>query len=36
MTEHLLINFLPNAIYKPKLCIRTALEAARVKWLSAG
>lgn len=30
MTEHLSINFLPNAIYKPELCIRTTLEAARV------
>lgn len=29
MTEHLSINFLPNAIYKPELCIRTTLEAAR-------
>ena len=28
MTEHLSINFLPNAIYKPELCIRTTLEAA--------
>ncbi len=27
--EHLSINFLPNAIYKPELCIRTTLEAAR-------
>jgi len=24
------INFLPNAIYKPKVCIRTPLEAPRV------
>ena len=24
------INFLPNAIYKPEICIRTTLEAARV------
>ena len=24
------INFLPNAIYKPEVCIRTTLEAARV------
>jgi EAL domain-containing protein (putative c-di-GMP-specific phosphodiesterase class I) len=24
------VNFLPNAIYKPELCIRTTLEAARV------
>ena len=30
MGEHLSINFLPNAIYKPELCIRTTLEAARV------
>ena len=30
MTECLSINFLPNAIYKPELCIRTTLEAARV------
>lgn len=30
MTELLSINFLPNAIYKPELCIRTTLEAARV------
>jgi len=29
MTEHLSINFLPNAIYKPEVCIRTTLEAAR-------
>ncbi len=29
MTESLSINFLPNAIYKPELCIRTTLEAAR-------
>ncbi len=29
MVEHLSINFLPNAIYKPELCIRTTLEAAR-------
>ena len=28
--ERLSINFLPNAIYKPELCIRTTLEAARV------
>ena len=27
--EHISINFLPNAIYKPELCIRTTLEAAR-------
>jgi len=27
--EHLSINFLPNAIYKPEVCIRTTLEAAR-------
>ncbi len=29
IAEHLSINFLPNAIYKPELCIRTTLEAAR-------
>ena len=29
MAEYLSINFLPNAIYKPELCIRTTLEAAR-------
>src|SRR5574343_761586 len=28
--EHISINFLPNAIYKPELCIRTTLAAARV------
>ncbi len=28
--ERLSINFLPNAVYKPELCIRTTLEAARV------
>lgn len=28
--ECISINFLPNAIYKPELCIRTTLEAARV------
>ncbi|MEK9952235.1 MAG: EAL domain-containing protein [Curvibacter sp.] len=28
--EPISINFLPNAIYKPELCIRTTLEAARV------
>ena len=30
ITEPISINFLPNAIYKPELCIRTTLEAARV------
>lgn len=29
MGEHLSINFLPNAIYKPELCIRTTLAAAK-------
>lgn len=29
IAENLSINFLPNAIYKPELCIRTTLEAAR-------
>ena len=28
--ENISINFLPNAIYKPELCIRTTLNAARV------
>lgn len=30
MRESVSINFLPNAIYKPELCIRTTLQAARV------
>ena len=30
MAVPLSINFLPNAIYRPELCIRTTLEAARV------
>jgi len=30
MTQPVSINFLPNAIYKPEVCIRTTLEAARV------
>lgn len=30
LRERLSINFLPNAIYRPELCIRTTLEAARV------
>jgi EAL domain-containing protein (putative c-di-GMP-specific phosphodiesterase class I) len=29
MQERLSINFLPNAIYKPEMCIRTTLQAAR-------
>ncbi len=29
MATRLSINFLPNAIYKPEVCIRTTLEAAR-------
>jgi len=29
MREHLSINFLPNAVYRPELCIRSTLEAAR-------
>ena len=29
MQSRLSINFLPNAIYKPELCIRTTLEASR-------
>ncbi|HEY0285756.1 MAG TPA: EAL domain-containing protein [Pseudomonas sp.] len=30
MTEYLSINFLPNAVYRPELCIRSTLEAARL------
>ncbi|AWM91930.1 diguanylate phosphodiesterase [Pseudomonas sp. 31-12] len=30
MTQHLSINFLPKAVYRPELCIRSTLEAARV------
>lgn len=30
MTEHLSINFLPKAVYRPDLCIRSTLEAARI------
>ncbi|MBK5374216.1 MULTISPECIES: S6 modification regulatory phosphodiesterase RimA [unclassified Pseudomonas] len=30
MAEYLSINFLPNAVYRPQLCIRSTLEAARV------
>lgn len=30
ITENLSINFLPNAIYRPELCIRSTLEAARL------
>jgi EAL domain-containing protein (putative c-di-GMP-specific phosphodiesterase class I) len=29
LKERLSINFLPNAVYKPEVCIRTTLEAAR-------
>ncbi len=29
MQGHLSINFLPNAVYKPEVCIRTTVEAAR-------
>jgi EAL domain-containing protein (putative c-di-GMP-specific phosphodiesterase class I) len=29
MKQRLSINFLPNAVYKPEVCIRTTLEAAR-------
>jgi EAL domain-containing protein (putative c-di-GMP-specific phosphodiesterase class I) len=29
MSERLSINFLPNAVYRPELCIRSTLEAAR-------
>jgi EAL domain-containing protein (putative c-di-GMP-specific phosphodiesterase class I) len=30
MKERLSINFLPNAVYRPEVCIKTTLEAARV------
>ena len=30
INESVSINFLPNAVYKPEVCIRTTLEAARV------
>lgn len=30
MTQHLSINFLPKAVYRPELCIRSTLEAARI------
>jgi EAL domain-containing protein (putative c-di-GMP-specific phosphodiesterase class I) len=30
MSEFLSINFLPNAVYRPELCIRTTLEAAEL------
>ena len=29
MSEHVSINFLPNAIYRPELCIRTTIAAAQ-------
>ncbi|WGT35917.1 EAL domain-containing protein [Pseudomonas atacamensis] len=29
MTQYLSINFLPNAVYRPEMCIRSTLEAAR-------
>jgi EAL domain-containing protein (putative c-di-GMP-specific phosphodiesterase class I) len=29
MSSHLSINFMPHAIYRPELCIRTTLEASR-------
>lgn len=29
IASHLSINFLPNAVYRPELCIRTTLEAAK-------
>lgn len=29
LSERVSINFLPNAVYKPEVCIRTTLEAAR-------
>lgn len=30
LSEYLSINFLPNAVYRPELCIRTTLEAAKM------
>lgn len=36
MVEHLSINFLPNAIYKPEICIRTTLESARAHHFPIG
>ncbi|WP_421549318.1 EAL domain-containing protein [Pseudomonas sp. QD4] len=30
MQSHLSINFMPNAVYRPELCIRSTLEAARL------
>jgi EAL domain-containing protein (putative c-di-GMP-specific phosphodiesterase class I) len=33
LQTRLSINFLPNAVYKPELCIRTTIEAARVHGL---
>jgi EAL domain-containing protein (putative c-di-GMP-specific phosphodiesterase class I) len=35
MAEYLSINFLPNAVYRPELCIRTTLEAAHLYGFSA-
>ena len=29
MQQHLSINFMPNAVYRPELCIRSTLEAAK-------
>lgn len=29
MQTHLSINFMPNAVYRPELCIRSTLEAAK-------
>lgn len=34
LKQKLSINFLPNAVYKPEVCIRTTLEAARTHGLS--
>ena len=34
LTERLSINFLPNAIYRPEICIRTTLAAARAHDVS--
>jgi EAL domain-containing protein (putative c-di-GMP-specific phosphodiesterase class I) len=36
MKERISINFLPNAVYKPEVCIRTTLEAARTHGFPTG
>ena len=36
LPSHLSINFLPNAIYRPELCIRSTLQAARQHGFPVG